>query len=407
MYRLVVLMIVWLFSFPMFAHANTTRMHDLKATFIRQGNLWLVQGGKEQQITRSGRVSNPQWSHDGKWVLYQKQVPAKIPTEKAQTEIWVYNVETKETKHIFHDGYNPQWAPHQNLIAFQDEQTLDVSNFQQFYNIALGVSSYAWWPDGSSLLLSSSAQLRPDGWTNPILFKKEIRTFTGTDEAKTFFTIPKELSKGDLKIISIIANHFAFSPSHRWISFIVSPTASWSMDSNMLCVISANGTDFQVLDEVILGVGLPKWAPTRDILAYIAGGGRIVFGFKNKDLKIREWPASASITPEHYAELDFTWKDDRSIITSRIPEREWSNDVTKHPLPSLYHVDIESNKQIKITAPPKGKGDYNPYYIKAVNQLAWFRSDSMFGKKDLWIANADGTNARQWLKNVEEVAFAE
>jgi hypothetical protein len=57
------------------------------------------------------------------------------------------------------------------------------------------------------------------------------------------------------------------------------------MDSNMVCVISADGRDFQVLDEIILEVGLPKWAPTKDILAYIAGGGRLVAGFRNKDLK--------------------------------------------------------------------------------------------------------------------------
>ncbi len=37
----------------------------------------------------------------------------------------------------------------------------------------------------------------------------------------------------------------------------------------------------------------------------IAGGGRIVFGFKNKDLKIREMPVYGTYTPEELAELDF------------------------------------------------------------------------------------------------------
>ena len=93
-------------------------------------------------------------------------------------------------------------------------------------------------------------------------------------------------------------NDFNYSPSKKWISFIVSPTASWSMDSNMLCVISSEGKNFKILDEIILHVGKPKWAPSNDTIAYIAGGGRIVLGFKNKDLKIEEMPASTKYTPE-------------------------------------------------------------------------------------------------------------
>jgi Tol biopolymer transport system component len=411
MYRSLLLTVILLFQLPLFIHANVNDINDLKAAFIREGNLWILSNGEEKQITKSGQVYNPKWSHDGKWVLYQKRVPSEISSEKTQSEIWVYNIETNETIKIFYNGYNPQWAPHRNRVAFQDHKILDISTFKQFYNIALGVSDYAWLPDGSGFLLSSSAALRPDGWTNPILFKKELKDdfdkIKLTGEVETFFTIPKELGEGEQKMISIHANHFEFSPSNKWISFIVSPTASWSMDSNMLCVISFDGKDFQVLDEVIFGVGLPKWAPTKDILAYIAGGGRIVFGFKNKDLKIRELPASASLTPENYAELNFTWKDDQSIITSRVRESEWSNDFSKHPLPSLYLVDIETNKQIKITDPPKGKGDYDPYYIKTINQLVWFRSQSIIGKKDLWVANADGTKAKEWIKNVDTIVFYE
>jgi len=49
----------------------------------------------------------------------------------------------------------------------------------------------------------------------------------------------------------------------------------------MLSVISQKGEEVQVLGEVIFGVGEPKWAPKEDTLAYIADGGRILFGFKN------------------------------------------------------------------------------------------------------------------------------
>jgi hypothetical protein len=44
--------------------------------------------------------------------------------------IWVYNFETNETKKIFDNGYNPQWAPHRNIVAFQDHRTLDISTYE-------------------------------------------------------------------------------------------------------------------------------------------------------------------------------------------------------------------------------------------------------------------------------------
>ena len=145
---------------------------------------------------------------------------------------------------------------------------------------------------------------------------------------------------------------------------------------------------------MILEVGQPKWSPSTDTLAYIAGGGRIVFGFKNKDLKVKEMPASGTYTPADYADLDFDWMTDKSLVVSRIKEQEWTNDFSKHPLPALYTLSIDSKKQMKITSPPKGYGDYAPQYIPSIEKLAWLRGKSLTDtKRDLWIGNADGTEA--------------
>lgn len=74
-------------------------------------------------------------------------------------------------------------------------------------------------------------------------------------------------------------------------------------------------------------------------------------------------------------------------------------------MPSLYLVDIESNKQTKITNSPSGKGDYDPQYIKSIDKLVWF-SESLNGKRDIWIANPDGSKAKEWMKNVETIHFS-
>jgi hypothetical protein len=178
------------------------------------------------------------------------------------------------------------------------------------------------------------------------------------------------------------------------------------MDSNMLCVISSKGKDFKVLDELIRQVGKPKWAPSSDTIAYIAGGGRIVLGFKNKDLKIEVMPASTKYTPEKYVDLDFDWISDNAIVSSRSNEAEWSNDFKKRPLPSLYFINIKPNKQQKITTPPKEYGDYNPLFVKSIDKIVWFRGTSITdNKRNLWNANTNGTQAKLWIKNVDTIEF--
>jgi hypothetical protein len=264
-------------------------------------------------------------------------------------------------------------------------------------------------PDGSGFLLSSSGNLNPDGWSSASLFIKkvgdnyeDIVLFGGVEP---FFTLPREVGTNDQnKLIAVYAEQLAYSPSGKWISFVVSPTASWSMDSNMVCVIDKEGKNFEVLDEMILDVGQPKWSPSTDTLAYIAGGGRIVFGFKNKDLKVKEMPVAGTYTPAHYADLDFNWISNKSLVVSRLREQEWTNDFSKHPLPSLYTLNIDSKKQMKITSPPKGFGDYAPQFIPSIQKLVWLRGTSLTDtKRDLWIGNMDGTGAKEWLRDIEKI----
>ncbi len=402
---------------PNLAKAGTID-DKVKVAFFRGGFLWTKINGKEEKITKTAAkyYFRPQWSHDGKWILYQVEPTKKqSPNPDFTTEIWVYNVGTKKHIRISYDGLNPKWSPVENIVAFKSDGVLNVSNIDRFYNVALGVGDYNWFPDGRSFIASSVASLRPDGWTNPILYKIALRdnqdkVTSITENVKQLFTIPSELKKGNVSILSIDATDFQFSPDGKWISFIVGPTASWSMDSNMVCVISSEGQNFQVLDEIIHGVDHPQWAFHKNLLGYIAGGGRIVFGFKNKDMKVTELPAfqSLSLTPAHFAELGFTWRDDNSLIVSRVKESKWSNKAKQRPDPSLYLIKIAEKTQTRITNPPKDFGDYHPSFIPVANTLVWLRKKDIANpKNDLWISGPKGSSPTLWIKNIEGFDFSE
>ncbi|MBS4174692.1 hypothetical protein [Bacillus sp. FJAT-49736] len=394
-------------------YANATAQTNLvKAAFLRDGNLWIFVDGKEKQVTNSGNVpSAPKWSRDGKLLVYQQMGPSKFSKNEQQSEVWTYNLESGKRKQIYHNGHSLKWGPHKNILAFSDKGILDISNLSEFFNIAMGVNDYAWLPKGDGFLLSSSGTLRPDGWSSASLFTKKVgenyRDIVLFGGVKPFFTLPKEIGTTNKnKLIAVYAEQLSYSPSGKWVSFVVSPTASWSMDSNMVCVIDSTGKNFKVLDEIILQVGSPKWAPSTDSLAFIAGGGRLVFDFKNKKLRIKELPASGTFTPDHFADIDFNWITNELLVVSRMKEGKWSNDFSKHPLPVLYSVDVSKNMQTKLTNPPKGLGDYAPQYVKSMNKLVWLRGSSILNEnRDLWMANLDGSHEKKLLQNVQEIVF--
>ncbi|MBS4215314.1 TolB family protein [Neobacillus rhizophilus] len=411
------IVLIFLILMPNLARAEPIS-NKVKVAFVRDGFLWTKIDGKEEKITKEPAKYPypPQWSHDGKWIVYQVEPKEKLsPNVEFQTEIWVYNIETKKHKRITLDGTNPKWSPVENLVAFKSGGVLNVSNLESFYNIALGVGDYNWFPDGRSFITSSGASLRPDGWTNPVLYKigleRNLDKITSlTKNVNKFYTIPSELKKGDVSLLAIDATDFKFSPDGKWISFVVSPTASWSMDSNLVCVISSDGQTFEVLDEIIWEVGTPKWAFLQNRIGYIAGGGRIVSGFKNKDMKVTDLPAfqTTSLTPAHFAELGFTWKDDHSLYVSRVKESEWSNNPNQRPDPSLFIIKIGDSSQKQITYPPKDYGDYDPIYLPTAGKLTWLRyQDIAMTTRDLWISDPDGNNAKVWIKNVGGYAFFE
>ncbi|WP_243526394.1 eIF2A-related protein [Bacillus pseudomycoides] len=364
----------------------------MRVAFIRNHDLWIKIDGKEKQITKGEYITKPKWSYDGKWIAYAKG--------EEQKELELYHVvDGKKVVPSQTAATNYQWSPIENIIAFEFTGTLNTYDAEKknaaFENVSSGVGDYAWYPDGKKFLVSSEAQLLPTGWTGAQLYEIQKNAGMNPNKMKHLYTLPSMQED----FLAYVASNFKWSPNRKWIAFLAVPTASWSADSNTLCLLKADGSHFEKVGQMLLNSQWIQWAPTKNTLAYIEGSGR--FALENKHLKIKEVPAlrQEKFTPKGYVDWDFTWHNDKLITLSRAREMEWTNDEEKRSFPSLYQINIQSNRQHQITTPPPQYGDYNPFYVNGENQLTWMRSDRK--KADMWLANGDGSKANKWIENID------
>ncbi|KAA0762515.1 PD40 domain-containing protein [Bacillus sp. SH5-2] len=366
--------------------------NEAKIAFIRHHDLWIKVGGKEKQLTKGEYITGPKWSYDGEWLAYAKG--------EKQQQLELYRLrDGKKIRTFPSEISNYQWSPTENIIAFVFARTLHTFDVQKknadFENMSPGVGDYAWYPDGKKFLVSSEAYLLPTGWTGAQLYEVQKDAHMNPHKMKHLYALPNEHDD----FLALVASGFRWSPNRKWISFLAVPTASWSADSNTLCLVRADGSRFEKVDQMLLNTQWFQWAPSKNILAYIEGSGRVAL--ENKHLKLKELPAlqQSTFTPKGYVDWDFTWKNDQVIIVSRAKEAGIETPPEKRPLPSLYEVDSTSEKQHQITKLSNKQGDYHPIFLKKSNQLIWIRSDRK--KADIWIAHSDGKLEKKWIENID------
>ncbi|MGQ4704941.1 eIF2A-related protein [Bacillus thuringiensis] len=392
MKRLIVSGSVVLFMFLCSIAITSAENNSVKVAFIRHHNLWIKVDGKEKQLTKGENITGPKWSHDGEWLAYVKG--------EKQNILELYRLKDGKKVTPFHsEASNYQWSPTENIIAFIFTGTLNTFDVEKknadFENVSAGVGDYAWYPDGKNFLVSSEAHLLPTGWTGAQLYEVQKDAHMNPHKMKHLYALPNEHDD----FLALVASGFKWSPDQKWISFLAVPTASWSADSNTLCLVRADGSRFEIVDQMLLNTEWFKWAPSKNILAYIEGSGRVAL--ENKHLKIKELPVlqQQTFTPKGYVDWDFTWKNNNVIIVSRAKEGGFETLPEKRPFPSLYEINSASDKQYQITKSSNKQGDYHPIFMKKSNQLIWIRSDRK--KADIWIAHSDGKHEKKWIENVD------
>ncbi|MDT3493032.1 translocation protein TolB [Bacillus toyonensis] len=383
-----VVLLIFLYSITITSAEN----NGVKIAFIRHHNLWMKVDGKEKQLTKGEYITGPKWSHDGEWLAYAKG--------KRQNQLELYRLKDgKKVTPIQSEVSNYQWSPVENVIAFVFARTLNTFDVQKknadFENVSAGVGDYAWYPDGKKFFVSSEAYLLPTGWTGAQLYEVQKNAHMNPHKMKHLYALPNEHDD----FLALVASGFKWSPDQKWISFLAVPTASWSADSNTLCLVRADGSRFEKVDQMLLNTQWFQWASSKNILAYIEGSGRVAL--ENKHLKVKELPVlqQNTFTPKGYVDWDFTWKNDELIIVSRAKEAGIETPPKERPFPSLYEINSTSDEQYQITKSSNKQGDYHPIFLKQGNQLIWIRSDRK--KADIWVAHSDGKHEKKWIENID------
>lgn len=370
-------------------HAETV----LKAAFIRSHQLWIKEGKSEIQITKNAYVSSPKWSYDGRFVAY-----IDGDEEGKKTELFIYDTKEKETfqPYVKIETSNFKWSPVKNQLAYTSGGVLKVTKVkngrpQGFENVSLGAGDFEWFPNGKEFIVSSQPNLLPTGWEPIKLYKIPVDAKLSPENVKLFYTI--ETNEPDF--FAITADYFKWSHNGKWLSFLATPTASWSNDSNTLCVLNSKGEKFHTVGKMLWYPDWMKWAPSADKLAYISGEGR--FFVEDKKSTIADMPAAVQqkqYTPEGYVDLDLAWFSPERVIVARAKEnKEWDEGPIPTMFTSLHAINIGTDSQEQITFPREDVLDLDPQVVDST--ITWFRKkpDKIFG--DVW--------AKDGLKGKEKI----
>lgn len=393
-FRVLLLLIFISFHFSTMVSAEV----PLTAAFIRDHQLWIKKGDQEVQLTKGQYVYSPKWSFDGRFIAY---IDGDEQGEKSN--LFIYDTKEKESyqPYVTIQTSDFKWSPVKNQLAYNSGGVLNVTKEKNgrphgFENVSLGVSDFEWFPNGKEFIVSSQANLLPTGWGPVQLFRIPVDANLNSEKMKPFYTI--QTDEDDLFAIS--ADYFKWSFDGKWVSFLAMPTASWSNDSNTLCVLSSEGDQFQVVGKMLWHKDWMKWASSANQLAYISGEGR--FFVENKKTKIAHMPSSLQqkeYTPKGFVDLDLEWFSPDKVIVARAKEnKEWDEGPVPTMFTALYAINIKSEEQQQISFPKENELDVDPQVVES--HLTWVRKKGKELKGDVWLKDALNGQESIWLKNV-------
>lgn len=345
------------------SHTNFVEASDRRAAFIRNDGLWLKEGELERKLVEGSSLTHPTFSSNGTYISY-------IAREK---ELWVYNRVTRLKRKVFDGDVSlTRWSPTESKLAWKSGGVLNVIDLTRpassFQNVTLGTGNFSWAPDGRGFVVSSSANLEPDGWSPVRLFYVPVNANGDLKKVQNITTLPKMSET----FFAIGTTEFKWGMDDQWFAFIACPTASMSADSNTLMVVSLDGSKTRRIGNMLDQPNWFNWSPNTKQLGYIKGIGRLTSENKRLTVWIPKSGKEINLSYTGYADNDFTWLNDEKIIVSR--QIEWGYGVPqeKRAKPFLVSVKIKDGSAKRLTNPARGEADVYPKTLPG-EQLTWIR----------------------------------
>lgn len=109
--------------------------------------------------------SEPDWSHDGKFIAYTHLAQNSDEMKNGQSQIRIFNLEDSTVRFLT-QGFLPRWSPDDKYIAFQRGNTIFKINLstRQVTQLTSYEQAYfpSWSPDGKKIVYDSNS-LDPRG----------------------------------------------------------------------------------------------------------------------------------------------------------------------------------------------------------------------------------------------------
>jgi Tol biopolymer transport system component len=336
--------------------SNTTEIErknisEGRIAFVRSGDLWVWEAGKERQVTSTGKVSNPRFSESGRYIAYLQG-----------NSLWVVPISGGSPWQIGERGtivHPAVWSPTDDTLAFTTIKegvfSAQITRLgpEKLSHVAVGWSSPAWSPDGKELAVARQ--------------KPGKEKFTGTVAVATVPRIggrapiileeryPHEIACGPVGPITSLK----WSSDGEWLAFYRQGLyESGAADCNQLVVVPIKGGT-----PVSVGMGPANpewfaWAPTGAVLAFTDGAGRAAF--ENKVLRVATMPPRSpfrSFTPAGYADREPSWSQDGRQLAFTRSLAKWPVNMN-HPAPeqAIWVMNVATGNGRQVLGSEGGIG---------------------------------------------------
>ncbi|MCL4459373.1 MAG: hypothetical protein M1136_04690 [Chloroflexi bacterium] len=247
--------------------------------FVRDGDIWVSasDGTQARRLTFDGGCSSPQWSPDGRYIVF-------VRGSGANSEIYLIGADGRDEKRLTHNNVvdsQPVWSPRGSWIAYTrradntGDGKIDERDAAEIWltatdgggqrKIADGLDP-AWSPEGLRLAFATNGELEPGGGYRQNNSVHLINT-QGKNEWELVGVkdIPADLSKYNFPFTpgTISLRYPAWSSDGKIIAFMALG------HTGLIGIITDKAKDLTILDfNYEGGFGRPSWSPKGRGLAY-------------------------------------------------------------------------------------------------------------------------------------------